>query len=134
MQSHCKNFIFNLQNLFFRILIVAPFSCNSFLNRLVLLTIILFESKASDTLKLNFRKECCSFLQNVTLKLIERNPLCFKLVRGISCLSPTVILSSNSLVVGDQMLLQMFLWAVIRYHPSLLNKVKAAFCIFHLPM
>lgn len=58
------------------------------------------ESKASDTLKLNFRRECRSFLQKMTLKLIERNPLRFKLVRGISCLSPNIISTSSSLITG----------------------------------
>ncbi|GBN32375.1 hypothetical protein AVEN_117299-1 [Araneus ventricosus] len=54
------------------------------------------ESKASDTVKSNFKFLCLSFLQKMTVKLIERNPLCFKLVRGISCLSPNIISASSS--------------------------------------
>lgn len=54
------------------------------------------ESKVPDTVKSNFKKECLSFLQKMTVKLIERNPLHFKLVRGISCLSPNILSASKS--------------------------------------
>lgn len=46
----------------------------------------------------------------MTIKLIERNPLRFKLVRGISCLSPTIISTSSSLVQGRlNMALEVFM-------------------------
>lgn len=88
------------------------------------------ESKASDTVKLNFKKECLSFLQKMTLKLIERNPLRFKLVRGISCLSPNIISSSSSSCVQRiEIALDRFV-DCNQMTAVTADKVKSEFCKF----
>lgn len=88
------------------------------------------ESKASDTIKSNLKKECLSFLQKMTLKLIERNPLRFKLVRGISCLSPNIIVaSSSSCVQKIEIALDSFV-NCNQMTAVTADKVKSEFCKF----
>lgn len=88
------------------------------------------ESKASDALKLNFKKECRLFLQKMTLKLIERNPLRFKLVRGISCFSPNIISTSSSRVTERlDAALEVFI-DCNQISSVTADKVKTEFCTF----
>jgi len=54
-------------------------------------------SKASDREKMDFRMNCVAFLKATALKIIERSPIKYKIVRAISCLSPSTILRSQTI-------------------------------------
>ena len=41
-----------------------------------------------------FRQQCANFLKATTLKLLERSPLKFRIIRGYSCLCPSIIIDS----------------------------------------
>lgn len=89
------------------------------------------DSKATDAVKYNFRKECVAFLQKMTLKLIERNPLRYKLVRGISCLSPTIISSSQSSSINKKIEIALDCFVDCnRMTATTADKVKSEFCKF----
>lgn len=49
----------------------------------------------SGTEVLQFREECCTYLQHVCMKLIEKCPLKYRLVVGASCLDPRVMLNET---------------------------------------
>ncbi|GBN16711.1 hypothetical protein AVEN_120002-1 [Araneus ventricosus] len=89
------------------------------------------ERKASDTVKSNFKKECFSFLQKITLKLIERNSLRFKLFRGIRCLSPNILISASSSSCVQKIELALDTFVDCHQMTAVTaDKVKSKFCKF----
>lgn len=46
--------------------------------------------------KIKFKEQCRECYQSICLKLLERSPLKFLLVKGLSCLSPATILSEDN--------------------------------------
>jgi len=54
-------------------------------------------SKTSDRDKLEFRMSCLAFLKATASKIVERSPLRYRMVRAVSCLSPTSIVMSRTL-------------------------------------
>ena len=53
--------------------------------------------KVSDGKKIEFRKDCISYLVAVVSKLKERSPLKYRIVCALSSLSPQIIYSSPNL-------------------------------------
>src|SRR3989441_242053 len=66
-------------------------------------------SKASDREQMEFRMNCMSFLKATALKIIERSPIKYKIVRAISCLSPNTILHSQTIAESRMKDLTQFL-------------------------
>lgn len=60
----------------------------------------LAEAKASDSERLSFRMDCLKFLSAVAGKIVERSPMKYRMVRAISCLVPSNIISSPTLADG----------------------------------
>src|SRR3989442_11087549 len=67
-------------------------------------------SKASDREQMEFRMNCMSFLKATALKIIERSPIKYKIVRAISCLSPNTILHSQTIAESRMKDLTQFLY------------------------
>jgi hypothetical protein len=60
----------------------------------------LAEAKASDSERLSFRMDCLKFLSAVAGKIVVRSPMKYRMVRAISCLVPSNIISSPTLADG----------------------------------
>lgn len=56
---------------------------------------LLSSSAASDTKKLQFRKDCIALIKGILMKLQERSPLKYMFVRSLSCLIPKNILEKG---------------------------------------
>ncbi|GBM59151.1 hypothetical protein AVEN_105701-1, partial [Araneus ventricosus] len=55
------------------------------------------ELKLADKTKLFFFLDCQKILQNLAQKIIDKSPLKYKLVRGLSSLHPSVMLNNSSI-------------------------------------
>ncbi|GBN25498.1 hypothetical protein AVEN_76890-1 [Araneus ventricosus] len=67
----------------------------------------------------------------MTLKLIERNPLRFKLVRGISCLSPNILISASSSFCVQKIKIALDTFVDCHQMTEVTaDKVKSEFCKF----
>ncbi len=56
----------------------------------------LANSKTSDLEKMGFRNQCLAFMKAAAMKIIERSPLKYTMVRSFTCLSPLKIVISRS--------------------------------------
>lgn len=55
------------------------------------------ESKAYDKLKSEFQQLCCTFLSFSEHKFLERNLMTYRIIRSVSCLSPSVIINNKTI-------------------------------------
>lgn len=81
----------------------------------------------SEAQKMEFKVHCIDFLAAVAAKLIERSPLRYRLVRAVSCLSPTLVL--NNCVLSEKRMgaLLLILYDTNNISADVADKAKGQF-------